>query len=592
MSTSIESCYHLDKLFPASTFRLKDPLTLHHLIVNGNPKIVEWIDKSKKEEWFRAYSKRGDFLWDCSTTTTGFTPLHLCAIKGNTVGMEKLLDVGADPKIKDRMGWTAAEHALVCGREDILKLLKSRGLLHNSQEPYATLANLLSHSLPDPGQVVFAFLDPSDRTLKQGTAALFKEMTGAYFTSQFFATPQKLITDHWVQMAYNENTEGWAKFLTEHYRKKYLERHPLPELYLAHSCEGQNQEKVGLGVKAKGPIDPGTMLCPYLGEQQLNPDHFSSTYVMDSTNAMDYRNLASLLQDAFPCAISLNLPSVDGLNGVPILISGEQIVQDQEITYHYGYGHFQVKRGLHVELRKKEMEEFFGQQSLELLFKEICLKKQEMNSLDWTRASEADVGQIITYLLAKDRLCYVFHTYSSLAYLMLLGIVSNEEIDELFKNSDFYEMIEAGPIYENEMGKDIHIMKQVTNKLAEIQKEDPAGAKQMREFVLELIESVSPRACTKTLEQMLAMNCEEWKSSQDALFEAARVIHEVDQISFNITEGNVLELCKQMLLHLKTLDPKYNYKDIFADCLVFLQARGRSVALASVNKPSEGEKET
>jgi hypothetical protein len=555
----IESLYPLDLLFPQHAFKIEHPLTLHHLIVKGHPKIVEWIDKNKREQWFRSYSREGIFLWDFPEPQRKYTPLHLCAIKGNAVAMAELIKVGADPKAMDVKGWTPADHALVCGRQNILDLLQSKGLLNISQGAYPTLSRLLSHSVPKPEDIVFDYLDSSDGQVKQGSAELFKKLTGAHFTMHFFATPERLIKDHRTSVLKYEAHEG-VKATLAHYRKKYLENPSLPKMYLAHSDDR-------LGVRAQGDIEACSILFAYVGEQQLQRNPLS-VHAFGKTDGTDYSNVGPLCRDAFPNACPMPILDVHGLNEITIFVSGEAIPKDQEITYHYGYGHFQVKRGLHVELKKKEMEEFFTQHPVKELFKTLREQEKQIDSVRWDNASENDIQTLVPLLLSKDRLKYVFHTYSSLAYLMLKGIISNAEIEELLNDPAFCQLIEADPIYEREMGNDINIMKQIMAKLADMQSVNPEEASQMQEFVQLLIESVSPRACSDTLYQLLSMDFSEWCPSKETLWKEAQVIHEIDQILFRITDQNDGASFGRIRELLKTL-PELIAKGVYLGCYQF-----------------------
>ena len=54
----------------------------------------------------------------------GYTPLHYAAMEGRLKVAEKLLALGADPKIRNEFGTTPAETALIHEHKDVAKLLK------------------------------------------------------------------------------------------------------------------------------------------------------------------------------------------------------------------------------------------------------------------------------------------------------------------------------------------------------------------------------------------------------------------------------------------------------------------------------------
>lgn len=54
----------------------------------------------------------------------GFTALHLAAMKGDLKMAKKLLDLGANPRIKNEWGQTAEVVALIGEHADVAKLLR------------------------------------------------------------------------------------------------------------------------------------------------------------------------------------------------------------------------------------------------------------------------------------------------------------------------------------------------------------------------------------------------------------------------------------------------------------------------------------
>jgi hypothetical protein len=560
---SIEDHYPLKTIFPPASFTLKDAFTIHHLIVSGSSKTVEWMNKN--QGWFEANKKAGVFLWDLSETRTGYSPLHLCAIKGNRIVMAKLIEAGANAKALDTNGWTPADHALVCGNKDILHLLDSHGCL-----PTSILSRLLGHVVPNPEEIVFDFLDPDDCQVKHGSAELFEKMTGAHFTPCFFATPESLIEDHHIRMSYNGDPKSVA--LIKYYKEKYLENAPPPKTYLAHSYSDDGHP-LGFGVRVQKDVKDGTILFPYVGEQQVKPDFRVSTYVFNKIDGKIYRNFGPNCQDSFPVAVVLSIPCVEGLNQIEILVSGETISRGEEITYTYGYGHYQVKRGRHVELKKQEMEDFFKQKPLPELIEEFSKENKALDLIDWDHPSDGDIQRYLSLTLLKDRLTYIFHTFSSLARLLLKGIVSSVDVEEVLTSPIFSQSIEACPVYHREIDKDVKLMAQFLIKLADLEKENPEEAKEMREFILSLIEMVSVRAYSETLKDLLLIDPVQWLSAKEGLLKEAQIIDEVDQILFSITEENALEFCLGIYTRLSGLAPSKG-PGILADCIFSALARG------------------
>ncbi|XP_072770509.1 BRCA1-associated RING domain protein 1 [Nerophis lumbriciformis] len=62
----------------------------------------------------------------------GETPLHLAAIKGDVEAVQKLLEQGADPNLKDNAGWTPLHEACNLGHVAVVQVLLSSGALVNT----------------------------------------------------------------------------------------------------------------------------------------------------------------------------------------------------------------------------------------------------------------------------------------------------------------------------------------------------------------------------------------------------------------------------------------------------------------------------
>ena len=59
--------------------------------------------------------------------SSGRTPLHLAALKGNITIVEYLLTKGAEINVKDNRGYTPLHWAVQYGRKDVVALLQTKG---------------------------------------------------------------------------------------------------------------------------------------------------------------------------------------------------------------------------------------------------------------------------------------------------------------------------------------------------------------------------------------------------------------------------------------------------------------------------------
>ena len=69
----------------------------------------------------------GGFYKINAKRSNGMTPLHWTANKGHLEATAFLLEQGADPNIRDNMGWTPLKHAQQEGHQEIADHLRTHG---------------------------------------------------------------------------------------------------------------------------------------------------------------------------------------------------------------------------------------------------------------------------------------------------------------------------------------------------------------------------------------------------------------------------------------------------------------------------------
>lgn len=563
-----EKLYQLQSYFHKDDYRKDPSRALHFLIINGHTKTIEWMNTIKKNEksWIQEIRKSGGNPFDIQDPKSGLTPLHLSAIKGNVLVLERLLEENANPFTPDHKGWTAYIHAFVNDRKEILAVLQAKGCYPLGEEAisdaqiqqrhvFQRTARLLNEAFPEPEEQVFFYLDHTGH-MKAGSALQFKEMTGAFFTPCFFATRERLIADRAAAIVPVQDIRRHA--VHDYYKKIYSQADQEPSLYLARSEHSCIHASLGWGVKTNKKVRLGTFLVAYLGKQQLAPDPSRSVYVCGRTDGKHQRNLGPMIQDSFPKAVLIELSEVDGLNSIPIIVAGRDMQKDEEVTYHYGYGQAHVKWGLHVELNQEEMEKYFLEHPVVQLAKELSFKNVQARTDPCVHASEEKIQEFIALDLAIARLRYIFHTPSSMAHLVLKGIICAEDALTLMNDSEFLDLIQADAYkqLQEEITELLTRLCTVKNKLVQLSQKNKQAAQEMNELLFYLLPMVSAQSFNYILLQMIGKSASQWLKSKKTLEVQAKIIHELRKYLYPSLEEDVEEAFAMIAKLLPSLPSK------------------------------------
>jgi hypothetical protein len=78
------------------------------------------------------------------------TELHTAVWRGNLNVARYLLDRGSDPTIQTNEGWTVMHYAFRSGHDDVIEMLRSRGLSETAKDHQGRYPRHLYFKKPDP----------------------------------------------------------------------------------------------------------------------------------------------------------------------------------------------------------------------------------------------------------------------------------------------------------------------------------------------------------------------------------------------------------------------------------------------------------
>lgn len=361
---------------------------LHHYIAHG---------ESKKADFWMARMQPD---LNAQDPVYRLTPLAVAALAGDVLRAQKLLDGGADAKLADVQGWTPLHFATLQQDEAMMTTLKAHDAAletlqnRSGQTPAQLFARVQCQSAPDEEQVFFYRNDEGD--IVAGTAAKFREMTGASYGKQTQGSPEAF-AQVWERSARELTPQLLAAYVSE-IAEGRLDPVGAAKVYVAPS-------KAGLGLFARERIPAGTSIALYTGVLSQQP--LDLEYYMQGIDAKDVRSVAALANDGFPNAAIVPSFFQDGFGMTPCLKTLVAIERDQEITYNYGHGH-PAKEQARLELNASQLEQYFKRVSIDRLFMDF------ENTETKTRAVE-----MIRYLM---------DTPGAVLHLLLKGIWSTDQL--------------------------------------------------------------------------------------------------------------------------------------------------------------------
>lgn len=387
------------EMFPRSSFSKNHRETaLHFYLAHQNRGSIDtWLGVVK--------AKHRTFVNEAEPRYK-LTPLAVAAMARDSHSAKKLLEMGADPKLGASHGWTPLHIAELQGDQEMITVLKAHdtALATIQDEQGLTPSELRARTEVQPAaddDQVFFYRNEAGEVVA-GSAAKFRELTGAQFTSRVLVSPNALVGEWLDQATRSESVEqDLLGELDDALRPNILKGFEEAPLYL-------QKNDLGYGVFAREAIAAGTPLMLYGGkirEARGGVGVAENAYTHGEINGTDVRNLGPLVNDSFPNALFVRISHYDGLKDSTFLIATRDIEPDEEITVDYGGGH-EVKRN-HTELNPERLEAYFKTHSLQ-------------NVLTGAGNSVKDP---LRYLDEGALFSYLAGTPSSMLHLLLKGLV-------------------------------------------------------------------------------------------------------------------------------------------------------------------------
>ncbi len=411
---------------------------------------LEEVEEKLQKDW--DYHMRDSY---------GLSPWHIAAMTNNQQAALLLFRAKIwDINICDNLWCTAMHHAAVAGHITFIHFLKSHGASDK-------LCNLSRGTPQDLLQQCHRAVDPRAQTfwIKQNDEIV--EKNGEEFAQLTHATLiEEDVVDtpaQWIKRWRKDVKEPVYFYAQTEFVGKTLQCYQAfrpgtaPKVYLDHD------PKIGYFLRAGEKIPPFTMMGEYLGEvldedetnkrwaprerekrrlenNSEDPDavlfnfslnsryHYSSSTSMSVKGSIDAyakRGFMAMMACSFPNVFEDFVSHQRGQRQRVIFFSCEEIEKDAPLVTDYGREHM-VKKMAYVELREKEMFDFFKDKDYDQL--QSMLKKPETSQF----SKETDY---LTALANHQRARYLLNTPQALLTLRLKDSLKVSLLDLRIKYS-------------------------------------------------------------------------------------------------------------------------------------------------------------
>lgn len=374
-------------------------------------------------------------------------PLHVAVLERNESKLVDLLErkvCGVNEG--DIHGCTPLHHAAATQQVGLMALLKQHGakenLLNDRNGTPQDLLRLTRLPKPESSDPVLIW----DQDLKQPQFKSGVEVAkaiGSTFAREVY-TPYEVFKADWSSLEQPCEPPEIKPF-NDKMRQDYEKfcQNP-PELYLSNRHVddlGNALPDIGYGVFANRDIQPGEIVCEYIGEDTSeNPAEYSD-YVLNHIDGETKNRIVgfgSLVQTSFPNAITTEIQNVRGRKERTILVATEVIKRHQPITIDYGSGHQIYAKNVY-ELRPDALAGFFNDHQISTMIADIRTKMGPRMAKATTNAHIAKAN--LEELQASDHMTKMLYVaanivaLSSLFFNKIINLADVEALAEFCPNS-------------------------------------------------------------------------------------------------------------------------------------------------------------
>ncbi len=268
------------------------------------------------------------------------TPLHVAAITGQVEIARNLIEFGhVDVNAEDIHGWTPLHHAVVIKNARMINLLQKYGAkdgVVNDRNGSPLDFHEMIHAETKPLDQPILEMDSSGSFVKMSRKS-FKALTGSIFIDRM-KVPPSLLIDDWGLVSHDEAFYNYDCQVNN--RKRYetfLNSAVKVALQRTTIDEGGTERPIGATIVAACDIEPGAMICDYLGEytDSENSEVGKEDYRLGRVDGARFRNLGPIAQDGFPNAFGSAVINIKGLPHVSILVATSKIKKGEPVVWDY-----------------------------------------------------------------------------------------------------------------------------------------------------------------------------------------------------------------------------------------------------------------
>jgi hypothetical protein len=365
------------------------------------------------------------------TTGQGLSPLHIAVMVGYEEAVRKLVEAGAVLDSQDKAHWTPLHHAALLQSKEMIAILVNAGASEVSRSltngTYRDVLNCLDSVEKDPSMPIPLFGEVKGQTL---THAQFKQLTGAVYVHEVYLT-QKLMLAEWSFAATAKDVfPKNAIPFKEKYEKQYsndIDKIPIHQLKKVTQDSSRKAliSSPGYGLYAARSFTLGEMIGEYKGllsDTAIVNEYSIGCPGWKSIDALTHRNDIPHINDGFMNVVLVPGTKIGGLSMRCLFVAAEDIKEEEQFCWNYGFHPLTKLWNPYVELRPTEVRKFIKAYRIEELVE--CLKNAIMN-------------KTVTFesFVKAEKFRYILQTPAVIFSMILDKTVTPEEGNQLLKRS-------------------------------------------------------------------------------------------------------------------------------------------------------------